>query len=123
MTVTASKLTFYAGNKRLLRFTVVDKDAPGDPPLDLTTLTIKWALSRFKNGRYLSTPILEKSTTGGGIVKIDAINGILEVTLLRADTASLLGDFWQELEVTDVGGECEVVAVGPVSVLLNVVNA
>lgn len=67
----ATKLTkisdWYAGNKRLLIFDVTDKDH-GSMPLDLTGRTLKWAISRSKDGSYQKERVLEKKTGGAGIV-------------------------------------------------------
>lgn len=66
----ATKLTkiadWYAGTKRLLIFDVTDKDH-GSMPLDLTNRTLKWALSRLKDGSYQKDRVLEKKTGGSGI--------------------------------------------------------
>lgn len=196
---------WYAGTKRLLIFDVTDKDH-GSMPLDLSNLTLKWALSRTKDGSYQKELALQKKTGGSGIVttltKISAATvnaggtgysvgdkllvsggtgdaayvtvatigvggavatvtvtapgtysanpaavgaattcttspaasgctlnlsfasyaGRALVTVPSADTTSLLGDYHQELEVTDASSEAEVVAVGDVTFLLNVEN-
>lgn len=115
----------YAGEKKVLQFTVVDKDTLGEPPLDLTTYTVRWAMSRVGESGYSSSPTVRKDTAGlGGVVKTNAAAGVCQVTLLRADTESItLGLYHQELEVVDGAGEIAVVAVGDIEILRNVSNA
>lgn len=125
VTTTVATQSMYAGEKKVLQFTVLNKDAVGDPPLDLTTYTVRWAMSRVGDAGYSATAALRKDTGGlGGIVKTDAANGVCQVTLLRADTEAIaLGLYHQELEVVDGAGEIAVVAVGDIEVLRNVSNA
>jgi hypothetical protein len=114
--------TFYANNQRVLKFTVVDSDN-GDIAFDLTGYTIKWALSKYNSkGAYLTTEILGKSTTGGGVVVTNAAGGLCEVTLDGADTASLSGAYYHELEATDGLSVSIVLATGKLTILKNVVN-
>jgi len=120
-------LEFYAGNRRDLNFQVFDIDQSVTPavktPRNITDDTIKWAISRITGGTYSSTPVLQKSSaTGGGIEKTDPGSGWCRVSLLKADTDKLLGDYHQELEDFDLDGESQVVAVGLVRILLNVKN-
>ncbi len=124
MTETNAKFSFYAGNSRTLRFTVIDKDADPEAAKDLSGLVMKWALVRMANGKYLKTPVLEKSSaTAGHMDMSSAASGVVDVILSDADTDALLGDFWYELEAFDSGSNSsEVVAVGPVTILLNVEN-
>lgn len=119
MTVKAAQLTFYIGNKRLLRNTIVDRDNPTpNSPLDLTGMTVKWALSLQSNGQYLQDPVLTKTAT---ITNGPA--GQCEVLLVKADTVNLApGSYYQEWEVYDPTSETEVVTVGEVVLLLNVNN-
>lgn len=119
MTIRADQLTFYLGNKRLLRNRILDRDVPTpNTPLDLTGLTVKWALSVQSGGQYLREPVLTKTAT-----VTNAANGECEVLLLKADTEALSpGDYYQEWEVWDPTNETEVVTVGEVVLLLNVDN-
>lgn len=122
MVQTAQDDSFYANNARTLVFTITNEDEDGSPALDLTGLTIKWALSRVNsNGVYSTTPVLEKSTSDG-ITITDAAAGECEVQLDAADTTSLSGTFYQELEVFS-GGSGTVVAVGTITIKRNVVNS
>lgn len=125
MTATADKVTMYAGEKKILRFTVVNKNVSGDPPLDLTSYDVRWSMSRVGDNGYSATPTVKKDTGGvGGVVKTFPLTGICEVTLVRTDTATIsLGTYHQELEVVDGSGELAVVAVGDIEVLRNVDNS
>ncbi len=50
--------------------------------------------------------LVQKSTVNGGIVKTDALNGIMEVTLLSADTVSFKeGTYYYDVELRDASGE------------------
>lgn len=113
----------YAGNKRVLRYTVLDEDN-GNIAFDLSSYTIKWAISRLdQNGNFLTTPVLEKhSTVPGEITVSGADNNIASVLLVGADTDDLSGDFYIELEVFDVSLESVVVATGKLTINRNVVN-
>jgi len=123
MAVTGQTDIMWANNKRSLVFTIVDSDN-GDVALDLTGLTVKWALSRIdSSGAYLTAPVLEKATGGSGIVLTDAPNGICTVTLDAVDTVDLSGIFHFELEVFDGTPEGVVVATGQLTINKNVVNA
>ena len=125
MVVENLKDRIYAGNKRILRYTIANLDASGSPALDLTPFELRWALSQSDAlGNYSTTPVLEKTTTGGGIVKTDASNGECEVTLVSADTVALAaGIYYFELEVVDGSSEVVTVATGTITILADVVNA
>lgn len=119
----------YAANKRVLQYTVTDADN-ADAPLDMSSYaSVKWAMSRIDSeGNILTSPVLEKSESGGGIVLSDGAGDkdVASVTILTADTTNLLtGSFYTELEVTDsaIPGESVVLATGTLTILKNVVNA
>jgi hypothetical protein len=115
--------TMWAGNKRVLAYTVEDSDAGDGSAKDLTGLTVKWALSKMSSdGTYSTTAILEKATGGNGITVTDAAAGELEVDLDAADTSDLAGDYYFELEVYDATPEGVVVATGTLTINRNVVN-
>lgn len=123
MTVVNAKTSFYAGNKRTLKFSVVDEDTAGSPAFDLTGQTIKFTLSRGDTDNYRTTAIVEKSSaTPSQITITNATGGLVEVVLLGSDTLVLRGDFYFELELTDVFSDTNVVSVGTLEILRNVVN-
>ncbi len=123
MTDTNQDDEFYVNNDRVLKFMLTDDDNSGDP-LNLTGFTIVWAMSSIsRKGIVSSTAVLEKKTGGEGIVITDAAGGLCEVTIDKADTASLAPNaYHHELEVIDGSGLCVVNAVGTLTLLLNVVN-
>lgn len=126
MATTGLTATMFANNPATLRFTVTDLDTAGSPPKNLTGKVIKWALTKFgQDGSYKTTPLLvEKKTTNGGELTItDGPNGKCEVYLVPADTVSLAGDFYFELEVFDGSGLNGVVtSTGTLTINKNVVN-
>lgn len=117
--------TFYANNKRVLKFTVTDKDADPEAPLDLTGMVVRWALSKFlANGNYSTEPILLKDNDSeGGVSVTDAEAGEVEVSIEPEDTGDLSGKFYQELEAVDVTGDPVVIATGTLTIKKNVRNS
>lgn len=124
--------TFYAGNSRVLQYTVVNADAAGSPALDLTAFgtdpaDIKWTLVAVaSNGSpVVDSPLVEKKRSLGtsSIQITSAATGVLQVKLAPADTANLAPRaYYSELELFDgVGGQV-VVATGTITLLPNVVN-
>lgn len=115
----------WAGNRRVQRFTITDEDQAGSPAKDLTGLTIKWALSRIgSGGEFNTTPIVEKTSDNPGEIDLvgPATDGIVDVTLVEADTLTLQGKFYFELEVFDATPEGVVVTTGELTINRNVVN-
>lgn len=125
MTATVSPQTLYQGEKKVLEFTVMNLDVEPSVPLDLTSYTVRWAMSKVGNSGYSTTPSVKKDTAGlGGVVKTNPTAGICQVTLLRTDTATLsAGAYHQELEVVDALNEIAVVAVGDIEIAKNIDNA
>ena len=116
---------FYAGTHHRFNFTIADYDLDptGATPKNLTGLVAKWTLARISGGSYSDKYTIQKtSVVDGGIVVTDAANGKLTVELLHADTAKLLGDYHQELELFEADGESTIVAVGDFTILRNVKN-
>lgn len=130
MSVTNDLISFYEGNIQTLSFTITDADNAG-VALDLTNLTLKWAMSKASSLDplvYSTTPKLEK-TEGSGITVTDASGGLCTVTIETVDTEPdnvngiRPGNFYWELEATDLNDERTVLAVGTFSILKNVVNS
>lgn len=119
MSETNSTLTFFAGNYHKLSFTITDEDNGG--ALNLTGLTLKWAMTPGTIAKYSKTPKLEKTPT-----VTDAVGGLCEVVILSADTGGATGigpaSYYWELEATDGTGELTVLAVGQIDLKLNVEN-
>ena len=113
--------SMYAANKRVLVYTVTDEDT--STPLNMSTYTVKWAMSRIDSeGNFLTSPVLEKTEASGIAISGDD-SEIASVTIETADTSNTLtGDFYTELEVTDSSSESVVVATGTLTILRNVEN-
>lgn len=134
MVKTDQNTTMYAGERKTLRFPVVDQDN-NDAALNLSTgfTSVRWALSTINpsTDQFSTTPILEKKSsvaqaeTGGN--EIDFSNGAgtndnADVELIGEDTLSISGDHYMELEGVDVNGEIVVLATGTLTINRNVVN-
>lgn len=118
--------SIFAGNVRTERFTVTDEDTSGSPAFDLTSFVVKYALAPFgADGNPLTEePLFEKTTADAAEVLVtDGPNGEVEVYLVEADTVSLLGDYYFELEAFDGSGNHVVLATGTLTVKPNVVNS
>lgn len=124
MAMTNQNDEMFAGNNRTIRYTVVDQDTAGNPPKDVTGLDFRWALCRFSAaGDVLKTPLLEFTTASPSKVNVtDAPNGVVEVYLAHADTATLAaGDYYMELEAfVTLSGFSLVVATGTLTINVNV---
>ena len=83
----------YAGDTVVLN--VSAKEADGSV-LDLTGLSIMWAMGRSNN----STALLSKSV-GHGVTIVNAQNGEFRVTLAQNETATLNGSYYHEIRVAD----------------------
>lgn len=89
---------YFSGDALRLEVTVRDGDTGGSPVLDLTPFTeITWALAK-KAG---ATPLVTKTLTGGPtqIDPVDLANGRIDVLINNADTASLKGSLYHELQL------------------------
>lgn len=121
MTVTNPNIELYCGNYFKLNADIVDVDN-ASVPLDITGMTVKWAMSKGSTSSYLKTPVLQK-TTANGLTVVNAALGSVSIEIFTADTATMKpGNYYWELELTDAGGERAVVAVGSFTLKLNVEN-
>jgi len=133
MAVTGISDEMWAGNRRVLKFTVLDADATTSTPLDLTGRVVKFALARFSQSGapIVSSPVVDKASDTDPTnvaIKSPASAGVVWVTLTPTDTAALAraGDelLYMELEVYDAGEVNPVVVLtGTETVHPNVVNA
>ena len=99
----------FQGDTQRVNFTLKKADGTA---LDLTGATLRWEASKLKGvGVFSSTPVLTK-TDQDGIDVVDPLNGFLIVSLSPEDTASISGDFYHELEATDVSGDVATVFSG-----------
>lgn len=119
--------TIYRRNKVTLRFTVLNQDVAGEPALNLTSHTLKYAVARFGSSGdpITDSPVIDLSSASSAKVTItDAPNGKVEVRLEEEDTDLLdPGEYYHELEDFDSGGDAVVAATGTLTVLPNIVNA
>lgn len=83
----------YAGDDIKLAFTATESET-GDA-LNLSGLSIKWALSRQAGGKTLLT----KDLATGGINVISAALGTFEVVLGPTDTDGFSGTYYHEVRV------------------------
>lgn len=120
MAATNDTIIVYAGNKRTLRFTVLDAEGAA---FDLTGYDVRWALSKYgASGSYTTTAEVNKHSDNAS--EITVTDNVVDVVLVGADTANLsAGDYYHELEIVDGSDESLVVAVGDVELRSNVVNA
>lgn len=114
---------FFAGNTRVLAFTLTESDQAGAAALNLTGASVRWAMAPIGLMGAVSNAVAVRKTNGNGIVVTDPVAGLVEVTLEVPDTASLSGAFYHELEIVDAQGRAVVVATGQITILRNLPNA
>lgn len=117
----------YRGNRKVLRYTVTDEDNSG-AALDISSYTIRWAATRTNaSGNPIETgAVIDLNSTSdpSQVVKTTPASGIVDITLLEADTTSLTpGSYYIELEGVDGSGNSEVFAVGTLTLEPNIDNA
>lgn len=116
--------TMWLGNKRTFVITIGDEDDPtydpvaNTPVLDLTGLTLRWALSLPGTTEAL---ICKVSTDTAEIEIIGSPTaGLIHVKLLKADTVDFVAGTYQfQLEITDGAGEPVVAQEGQLTLKLN----
>ncbi len=90
---------YFSGDALNLKITVRNGDLPTSPVLDLTPFTeIIWALAKSQG----KVPLFEKKLSNGPteIDPVDLTNGRIDVLINNADTATLKGEFYHELQLT-----------------------
>ena len=98
---TQNDVTLHSGDTLILEVTVND---PTGSPVDLSSTTFAWALSKKSasavapRGAALMTKAL-----ASGITLVDAATGRVDIALDPADTESLAGTYYHELQMTDTG--------------------
>jgi hypothetical protein len=91
--------TMFAGDTKQIRVTITD--SAGDP-VTLAGATVKYKISARIRGEIL----VAKQTGGSGIT---VSSNVATISLAPADTQSLSGAFFHELEVTDTFGNVSTV--------------
>lgn len=93
--------TMVSGDTKVIEVTV--------DSVDLSGASIKWIMHQFGAEKV-------RKETPGTITVTDAVGGLLQIKLDPTDTASLVGDYSHEMEVTDAAGNVSTVMSGRVSV-------
>lgn len=107
----ATNFSMYSGDTRRVRVTVVDTN--GDP-VDLTGSSITWSLSSDSTATGSQAITY---TLSDNVALIDAVNGIFEVTIVPAATASITGDKrYHEAELTESDGTVTTVMTGTITI-------
>ncbi|MEE8551512.1 MAG: hypothetical protein V3T08_09705 [Gemmatimonadota bacterium] len=118
MAVQNPTIEIFSGDTKRLNYTV--RDANG-AAIDITGGTFRWGLSKLSQealGEGKVKPqgdALVTKTLGLGITLTAPTLGQLRVTLDPADTASLKGDFYHELEMV-LAGATSTVAFGRIDI-------
>ena len=99
----------FSGDDKNIQFTITDEDNAAS---DITGASATWACSR-----RVKTSTLISKTVGSGITIVSGVGGVLLVSLAQADTASLRGDYYHELEIVDAAGKKTTAAYGTMTVL------
>lgn len=117
MAVQNPTIELFSGDTKRLNYTV--KDGAGTA-IDITTATFRWGLSKLGKPKTAGEPspqgaALLTKTVGSGITLTAPTLGQLTVALDPADTASLKGSFYHELEMV-LSGDTSTVAFGQIDV-------
>lgn len=115
MTVKNTRDNMFAGNRRVMHFTIRDEAAA---LLDLVGHTAVWKLAR--NNEAKSPVVLTKTSAAGDITFVAPTTlGELNLVLAEGATTTLLGIYYWELELTNGSGYTNVVANGELEIKKN----
>ena len=106
-TVPQNLITF-SGDTSVFKFTVTNDAGEA---VDLAGASATWKLAK-----RVDSPVLLTKTVGPGIVVTDIPGGLLEATLIPADTEDLRGLHYWELQITDSAGQKVTAAQGHISI-------
>lgn len=137
MTKTGIKRAMYAGEHKVLRFTVVNESEAGEPAFDISGELIRFSLTTFDadfpNQPSLDAPLVDLNSSDDPtqVVITDGPNGLVEVTLLPANTATLADTLVEDkpnrynmqLEIVTSGTEPIVATDGELTIARNVPNS
>lgn len=104
----ATDLTMVQGDSVALDFAITDQDGA---VVDLDGATIRWQMARS----VYAAPMVEKAV-GDGITVTDATGGLFTVTLDPADTATITGSFYFEVEIVDSFGNVSTPRTGEIAI-------
>ncbi len=102
----------YSGESKNIKITLTDEKS--DTPLDVSNATITWVMKRSAK---FPTNLIEKSTVNSEIEIVDAVNGVVKVKLISADTESLEGLYYHSAKIVDVLENTSVLLTGMVKVV------
>ncbi len=105
----------YSGDTKTLKFTVKDQD---DVIKDISAASVKWSAARKRTG----TAQIQKTSDAGQITITDGPNGLLEVALVVGDTKDRQGDYYHELEITDVAGRISTASYGTMRIRADLIT-
>jgi len=89
--------SMHSGDNRSLSVTITDQS---QAVLDVSGAAITWALSRAVTDKVEPKGVaIVSKTVGSGITITDGSNGLVEVTIAEADTASLAGTYYHEMQM------------------------
>ena len=110
MTKIKQDFDLYAGNSRILEVTVTDES--DEAALDLTgATTVTWIMADKPGGIASIT-----KTLGSGVTVTDAVNGILQVIILAADSKIVTpGRYYHEVFLVDLSARPFTITVGNVN--------
>jgi carbamoylphosphate synthase small subunit len=103
-----------SGDTKDIVVTVLDES---DQVVPITAASVVFTLSKNQFSAALVT-----KTTAAGIVISNGPGGELTITLDTADTESLIGEHYYEVELTDVSNRVSTVAVGCIDIRKNVIE-
>ena len=107
--MTPQNLAIVAGDSTTVQFTV--SNASGGI-LDLTgAQAVRWVMSAVP-----APPAILSKALGSGITITNATGGVVQVALLSADTNTLSGTYYHELQIEDVNSNWSTVAQGIIAI-------
>jgi len=109
----ATDFSMYSGDSKTLEITITDSDGVA---VDLTGATVKYAIALSSTA---SAALVSKATGGSGIT---TASNVATVTLASADTATLAGVYYHEMEITTVLGAVTTAMTGTITILADVIQ-
>ena len=109
MSALVTDFNMTAGDTKTVAVNVIEKD--DGSATDITGATIAWKVVQSLRG----TVLISKSTADG-ISITSGTGGTFTITLDAADTASMLGDYYHEAQITFTDSEIATVLKGKMTV-------
>ena len=111
---------YHAGDNTPLRITVLQSD--GATPVDFGATPASEITFALAASRQAAAPLFSKTLGAAEIAVITPSAGLIEVTLVKADTVALDGFYFYEVEVQFSAGEDETVLTGEVTIPATVID-